>query len=400
MPKEIQRAVRMTQRWNVFRPLIEAGLSPAEIKTLIIELLSPYFKDQSLLKEYAVELIPGEAFRVARIKKDSWTSQAFDHVSSIYRTAEAVNPVACYKACAESEKDILAAASNHWSQLYLEIDKAELPLEEFRHEVFRNIGALIESYLFPHLRDLLAQNRLKRGKKQEYSQISRLKLGNVVNELHSSISMPEIVAPPPWGIHLNQWRNIAQHHRSCVRGELVYGYYGEAPNEHEISLTRGELWDVLQRIYSISELINTARTLFVIDNIKRIEPYFSEDITLRQDAFILSLATSIATQGFELADLQLNDESAIATVVEISDESPEERRIHASQFVYPFWCQLKKDIVIVKYIDKKGSLRMTAKANSADCKRIADGEIPFSELAILVELEIDGKKVPRDDRRA
>ncbi len=390
----------MTQRWNVFRPLIEAGLSPAEIKTSIIELLSPYFKDQALLKEYAVELLPGEAFRVARIKKESWTAQAFDNVSSIYREAEAANPVACYKACAESEKDVLAAASNHWSQLYLEIDKAELPLEEFRHEVFRNIGALIESYLFPHLRDLLVQVRLKRGKKPEYSQISRLKLGNVVNELHGSISMPEIVAPPPWGIHLNQWRNIAQHHQSCVRGEVVHGYYGETPNGQEISLTRRELWDVLQRIYSICEVINTARTLFVIDNIKRIEVHLPEDLTLRQDAFILSLATAIATQGFELADLQLNDESAVATVVEISDEPPENRRIHASQFVYPFWCQLDKNTIIVKYFDKEGNLRMTAKANGADCKKIADGEIPFSELARLVEFEIDGKKVKRDARRA
>jgi hypothetical protein len=393
--KEIKRAVEVTQRWNVFRPLIEAGLSPVEIKGAIIELLAPYFKDRALLEKYAVELLPGEAFRVVRIKRDPWTAKVFENVMNIYRLAEVTNPTACYKACAESENDVLAAASNHWSQLYLEVDKADLPLEEFRHEAFRNIGALIESYLFPHLRDLLMQVRINRGKKAEYFQISRLKLGNAVNELHNSISMPEIVAPPPWGIYLNQWRNIAQHHRSYVRGEMICGYYGEASNEREIILTRKELWDALQRIYSICEVMNTARTLFVIDNIEKIKVSFPEELTLRTDAFILSLATAISTQGFELTDLQLNEESAVATVAEITDGPPEERRIHASQFVYPLWCQLQKPTVIVKYVDKAGKVRLTTVARGVDCKRIADGEIPFSDLASLVEFEIDGKSIPK-----
>lgn len=136
---------------------------------------------------------------------------------------------------------MLAAAWEHWSLLYLEVDKAELPLEEFRHEVFRNIGAVIESFLFPHLRDLLMQVRLARGTMASYGQVASLKLGNVVNELHDTLGMPDLVAPPPWRIRLNQWRNIGQHHRSCVRGSLIYGYYGEPPNEQEVSFSRNEL---------------------------------------------------------------------------------------------------------------------------------------------------------------
>jgi hypothetical protein len=396
--KEIQRALEVTKKWNVFRPLIEAGLSPSEIKSSIIEILHPYFKNKALLAEYAVELLPGEAFRVARIQQDPWTEKVFNKLSDIYRLAEAADPGACYKACAESERDILAAASYHWSQLYLEIDKAELPLEEFRHEAFRNIGALIESYLFPHLTDLLVHVRIARGKKAEYSQISRLKLGNIVNELYRSICMPEIVAPPPWGIHLNQWRNIAQHHRTRVSGQMIYGYYGEAPNEREIKLTRDELLYVLQRIYSICEVANTTRTLFVIDNIKKIEINLPEDLILRKDAFILSLATTIATQGFELTDLQLTENLAVATISELTDAAPEGRRIHASQFVYPIWCKVQKEIVIVNYLDREGKKRLTTEAQGVDCKRIAEGEIAFSELANLVEFEIDGEKILRTNQ--
>ena len=131
------------------------------------------------------------------------------------------------------------------------------------------------------------------------------------------------------------------------------------------------------------------------DNIEKIKVSFPEELTLRKDAFILSLATAISTQGFELTDLQLNEESAVATVAEITDGPPEERRIHASQFVYPLWCQVQKPTVIVKYVDKTGKVRLTTVARGVDCKRIADGEIPFSDLASLVEFEIDGKSIPR-----
>ena len=302
-----------------------------------------------------------------------------------------MNSTACYKACAESEIAVLAAISNHWSHLYLEIDKAELPLEEFRHEAFRNIGSLIESYLFPHLRDVLMQVRLIGGKAANYSKINELNLGNIVNELKGSLGMPEFLSPPPWGISLNQWRNIAQHHSSCVRDDLIYAYYGESQKKQEIILSRTDLWDALKTIYSICDLINTARTLFVIDNIQQIKPYLPQDLNLRNDALILSLATAISTQGFELADIQVNNESVIATVVEMSDEPPKDRMIHASQFVYPVWCKFEKDLIVVNYLDKDGKLRLKTTVSGKDCERIANEEVAFSELANFVHFEVIGK---------
>src|SRR5215471_19839451 len=152
--KLIDRAVKVAQRWNVFRPVIETGFSPAQIKEAIIGVLDPYFLNKDLLEEYSIEL-----------------------------------------------------------------------------------------------------------------QVARLKLGNVVNELHDTLSMPDLIVPPPWGIRLNQWRNIAQHHWSCVRGNLIYGYYGEPPNEQEVRFKRSELLDALRKIYAICEAVSTSRSLFVIDNI-------------------------------------------------------------------------------------------------------------------------------------
>jgi len=383
--KLIDRAVKVAQRWNVFRPVVEAGFSPSQIKELIVSVLEPYFRNKVELTESAINVLAGEAFRVIRIRQQGWTESAFEHVTRVYRAAESLDAAACYNACAESEKAVLAAASDHWSLFYLEVDKADLPLEEFRHEVFRNIGALIESFLFPHLRDLLMQVRIARSRAPACAQVADLKLGNVVNELHDTLGMPDLVAPPPWGIRLNQWRNVAQHHRSAVRGNSIYGYYGEPPNEKEVKFSRSELMDALRTIYSICEAVSASRTLFVIDNIQQLRKYLPQDLVLRDDAHILSLATALSTQGFGLAHLQITDDSATATVIEMSEGAPEERMIHASQFVYPIWLEFEKQTVIVKYLDKRGRLRLTTTAKGEDCKRIADGVVPFHALAGLVE---------------
>jgi len=227
-----------------------------------------------------------------------------------------------------------------------------------------------------------------RGKMPAYAQIARLKLGNVVNELHDTLGMPDLIAPPPWGIRLNQWRNIAQHYRSCVRGNLIYGYYGEPPNEQEVRFSKSELWDALQRIYAITQAVSIARSLFIIDNIKAVSQHWPQDLTLRDDAYILSLATRFATQGFRLADLQLSDDSVTATVVEMFEGPPDKRMMQASQFVYPLWCTFKRSTVIIRYVDKAGQLRLTTEANGGDCKRVADGAISFFELANLVKFQL------------
>lgn len=383
--KVADRAVDLAQRWNVFRPVIEAGFSAAQVKELIVSVLEPYFRDPDELAESSVNLFAGEAFRVIRIRQNSWTEKAFEHVFRTYKAAETVDGPSCYAACAESEKAILAAQSDHWSMLYLELDKGDLPIEEFRHEAFRNIGAMIEAFLFPHLRELLVQVRIRRGKPATLSQVGVLKLGNVVGELHDTLGLSELVAPNPWQIRLNQWRNIGQHHRSAVRGESIFAYYGDPGKEVEVSFSRSELLDALETIYSICEAVSAARTLFVIDNIREISLHFPEDLVLRDDARIFSLATAISTQGFSLDGLQVTDQSVTATVAELSDGDPQDRMIHASQFVYPIWVEFQTREVVVRYKDKNGQIRLITKAKGEDCRKIADGLVPFHALAGLVE---------------
>jgi hypothetical protein len=104
---------------------------------------------------------------------------------------------------------------------------------------------------------------------------------------------------------------------------------------------------------------------------------------------IFSLRVALSTQGFDLVDLQLGENCAVASVHDMTDEPYEERMIHASQFVYPIWMHLKKEIVSVKYIDKGRKLRLTTTGKAEDCRKVADGRMPFSELSNCVEFRLE-----------
>lgn len=99
-----------------------------------------------------------------------------------------------------------------------------------------------------------------------------------------------------------------------MRGNSIFAYYGDPANEVEVCFGRSELVEALQAIYSICEAVSVARTLFVIDNMQKISRYLPEDLAIRGDASVLSLATAVSTQGFHLADLQIRDDSVAATV--------------------------------------------------------------------------------------
>jgi hypothetical protein len=112
-------------------------------------------------------------------------------------------------------------------------------------------------------------------------------------------------------------------------------------------------------------------------------------LEVRSDATIFALRVALSTQGFDLADLQIGENCAVASVRDMTDEPYEKRMIHASQFVYPIWMHLKKDIVVVRYIDAKGNVRLTTTGKAEDCRKVADGRMAFSELSNCVEFRLE-----------
>ncbi|MEA2559925.1 MAG: hypothetical protein QOH06_1429 [Acidobacteriota bacterium] len=368
---------------NPLLAMAEAGISPAEIKAFVIEKLSPYFLDRSILEELAIDVLAAQAVNVSRVKADPWADSAFLHVLNVYRQAESRDSEATYRACAESEPSVAASLADYWSALYLEQPKFGLDLSELKYEVFRNLGSMIEAQLQPLLRELLIQVRITRNKGARFSEVQPLSLGKIVGELYDTAGYQELFAPSPWGIRLNQWRNMAQHHGTLVQGDKVHGYYGEPHNQCEIKLTREELWQVLHRIVSAYRAVQLARTLFFIDNLEKIRPHLPP-FEMRKDAVAFSFVAAVATQGFRVEELDITEETASAVLTDVVDTT-KERLVHASQLLLPLWSLTHCNFLDILYKDKTGTPKMSFRTTGEACLRLDAGEIDLKTYLTFVD---------------
>jgi hypothetical protein len=390
MKRSYKKVLDGVRQYSPLLSFTEQGMSLAEIKQSIIDLLSLYFTNLNILNEMAVEFLAPEAVNVAKIENDGWAKAMFTNVLNEYRRAMTLDSNACFEGSVKWENKIQHGLSEYWSGFYLEVDKAELPLEEFKHEVFRNVGMILEAPLQPLLKDLLLQMRICRGKANPEINLDTLNFGLVVSELFNTSGYPELFAPPPWEIRLNQWRNMAQHHKTRVEKNLIIGTYGKGNNEKEVRFGRDELFDAIKRIHIIFIVIKTARSIFLLDNIGRYKLSL-KNFDVRIDMKILTLASAVATQGFELIDISIEENSITAVIKDVTGSPALKRMLHASQFVYPVWRHFPADEITVQYLDHDEDLILTTIGKGSDCDEVGRKVVPFEELANRVTMTLSEK---------
>lgn len=366
--------------------LAASGIGPDSIKEAVIDALSPYFTDKNVLQCLAADVLVPEAVNAQRIATVPWAQSGLVTVLGLFRKAAATDETQCIRGLAAWQGDIERAMSEFYSIFCLELDKGDLPLEEFRYEALRNIGSLIEGCRQPFLKDLLLQVRIGRGKECFPDAVGALSLGNLVGELFDTSDLKDLMAPPPWKIRLNQWRNIAQHHDSSLRnGKVVVGFLFEG-QRREVELQRNELLDALSRIFLTFGVVRMARTIFAIEHADQLRPHLAPAQT-RRELGVFWLATALAAQGFELTDLQMKDEVTRATVRDVTSGDLVPRMAHAMQFPYPIWQVAPSERIEVTYLDSSHHQQAKITAVGRDCAAVKAGEIPFAELARRVKLE-------------
>jgi hypothetical protein len=371
-----------------FSPLIqmaEMGMSPERIKHTVVETLQPFFENQRIVAELAVPALVGEAVNAWVLERDPWALNLCRECVELHRRAQHVAGDESLRACAIWEPAICHGLREHWSAFHLQVPLDNLAIEEFRYAVLDNIGATIEAALNPHLRELLHQIRLRDGLASADLRLGAMTLGEVVAELADTSGLPELVAPPPWGVRLNHWRNIAKHHSSRIDGDTIVCWYGGKARLKEVRLTRDELHALAVRVLSLFRAVKLARTIFFVDNVENART-FLPDVDIPLEAELLNFSAAAASQGFEVMDARLTEQEASVTVRDVSDSDPEVRRFHAMQFVYPLWLHTGRARVVVEYQEKDGTPSLVTTAWAEDLDRIARGELAFSELANLTQL--------------
>jgi hypothetical protein len=372
--------------------LAEAGVSPGEIKQAVISVLSPYFAKRDMLHDLAIERLVPEAINAQRITADPWAHQMALGVLEIYRNAFRTDQEAALRGVAAYHPEIGRGISEFYTLFHLDRDKTDLPLEEFRYEVFRGIGGLIEACLQPLLRSLLLQTRITRQKESTLEAIRSLSLGNVTGELFDTSGLPDLVAPPPWHVRLNQWRNVAQHHESWVREATVVARIRTGAGSREYILTREDLLKLLSCINMVLRIVRMAHTIIAVENSEDIRPNLPPKDEQRDEVRIFSLASAFASQGFELKDVKVEAEVVSIVLQDVTTREFLSRAAHATQFPYPLWLQFSRDRAVVTVLSADTSKRLRVTAQGSDCALVAAGDIPFDELANRVVLEVLGEE--------
>jgi hypothetical protein len=280
------------------------GASPDEIKDEILRTLRPHFLNPSVLANFPISILAHEAVTLRNIQNDPWASSMFVGVLSEHREALAQNKAECIAAI-EAWHDSVVRAMSEFTSIYLmEVDKADLGMEEFRLEVIRNVGGLLEACLQPQLKALLHLVRIRRNHKCGVKDIVGLRFGAVVDELHQTLRLPAIVAPPPWCLNLHHWRNIAQHHSAVIDGSRVTCRYRIGKTEHQVSLTRVELLAVQRRMQDVLGIVRAARSVFVADNSEALSDRDFQPP--RPEIEFLFMVVGIASQGFDVVDVDIS----------------------------------------------------------------------------------------------
>jgi hypothetical protein len=364
----------------------EQGLSPGETKAQVIAALRPYLENPSVLTNLPIDVLGFEALFIHSLGSDPWAAATFEGVLSEYRSALATDQQNCIDSFVAWAEKLARAQSEFYSLYLIEIDKGGLELDEFRVELLRNIGALLEACVQPHSKALLHQVRVRRSCRTDIARLENLKFGEAVDELSRTLSMPELVAPPPWAIKLHVFRNIAQHHSAVIRNGRIVCSYHTGQQTHEIEFSRSELVALARRLMQILGILRSARTIFYLDNQGKFPDLCAGEP--RPDLAFLLLTVAAATQGFEVVGLDISETLAQLRVQDVTDGDARHRGIHASQFLVQVWMHSRADNVRVTYIDKGGQIRLVADAKSSDCEDIADGRTPFEVLAHRVTFDM------------
>jgi hypothetical protein len=400
MKRSENRFHRITSSIRDYTALLQAfedGATLDDVKRDAIELLSPYFTNPEILEEMVVNALMPDVVSFAQLRAAGWPIRLFESALGSHRQAKAENAQQSLKACVGWLPDIYSGLSVYWSQFHLEVDKSILGIEEFVHESSRNIGALVEGATKPVVMELLHQVRIGRGEHTTAEDIKHLSLGDVINELIQKSGYPSFFAPPPWGVRLNQWRNMAQHFSIQAESNEVVGTFGLPSTE--IRLTRGGLLRVLERLGNTFAGIRLAQTVFFFDNLHEIKAagLLPVDVTIRPEMQILNFTAGLAAQGFDLVSFRRDEQEAVAIIRDKSFEPPEERRLHTFQLAGALWVHTGASAVSLEYQERDGTRNLQVKLEGELCEKVCAGELPPATLVYEAEV-IDlktGAIIPR-----
>ncbi len=385
--EKIQEILSEIEHMLTLKELYEKGHTPEEIKKFATHILDPYFQNKDVLIKLVVSNIFPEVVNVSKINQIIKNKNVLNECLKIYYKGKTEDEKSCLDACMHWYHQSEKSASKIITIRLLEHNKFQLNIEELVEECFNLIGILIEGISKPYLQCLLFQLNLSNQKRITFQKIENFDLGIIINQLLNKTKIKELFKPNPWNISLNQWRNIAYHHSFEIFNNKIRCQYRTSKGDKEFFLTPKQLLDAVQSLFHIILVFKTAYNLFTIDNRDYISKnYPVPNIEERFDSSFLRFSTALLTQGFEIKSLEIDPKISKLIIKDISNLNPYERKIHATQFLFPLWQLTNSKEMIVEYRDRNNVCHIIVKSNSEVCTKISRKEWAIEELAKRFEV--------------
>lgn len=355
-------------RTEPYSALYHAGATPDQVKEAIVGLLQAYVPNKSRLQELAVSVLATEAVCIGQLSSRKEWKEILDSCFEIRNNAIRSNRQQSFEIIRYFEPAIRSAQEKYALLVIFEVPKDELTLDEFAFDLIRTIGTLVESNLQPYIKELCCLHAVASGQALDVRSVATEEFGNICEKFEKALSGGTLLTPAPWGVRVNQWRNIAQHHSYVVRGDEVVASYGKATPKKQVALVRSELIYLAQELVQRLGALKSSRVITIVNHIDELEPYlFKEKPSVYSHA--TALTASFATQGFRLLHLQAQEGQATAVIEDVAPTIGIDRPIHCSQFVATIAGRFPGHSVEVRYI-ATGHHAWTFSASAEDLDRV------------------------------
>lgn len=369
---------------NFSKTLYEFGITPEEVRECIIEQFHDYFQNKEKLKENTIENLTTVWYSYLSIQRDFKDSLVYiSHILDIYNSAKKNNANETFNAYAKWLPNFSQSITRFWTIYFGQKKFEELSDEDYLSELTQLIGQSIEGVAKPFLQFTLCLNRIKRNKNVDIPEIKNKDLGIIIDELISTSELNNALVFN--NIRLNQWRNIAYHHNTKIINGKMFYYLKRNNIIEDFEISRDELKLIARSILNLFKVIRIAETIFFVDNQveiqKEIKNSDTTEINLRKDAELLDLYNSINSQGFNVSNLEYDENVATMELFDLERYSDiTKKAIHSSQFLYNLWTLTKSKTLKVDYYLFNGIKFFSSEISSYDFEIYSEQNIPFQEL--------------------
>ncbi|MDD2337759.1 MAG: hypothetical protein PHD01_14450 [Geobacteraceae bacterium] len=254
----------------------------------------------SHLSEYATFLI---------IKSDGHDFAAFNGLCRLWLHARSTHPLEFAESFKSFYRPKRKAIRDYSDLFHLERPKKSVADDLSVKMAFTEVGQIIEGCIQPFARHFLHLQLLKTPctLTTSLSGIAGMSLGDVIAGLGRTPALASLYSPPPWGLSLSQWRNIAQHcsYEYSQETEFVTCHYGKSPRLKMIEFPYPQIHDLCKCVNWVYGIHKTAESILNL-GVPELSSALEKQSDVTPSSFVSCITEVLHTNSLNVISINLD----------------------------------------------------------------------------------------------